>query len=151
MSRRASRLWVNSTAVLVAFLLLLAWGLPKWIARSRAMSQLQKDGFLYADHGLIPDYRRPKDLTISPETAAAIALLQPRDVIVKGSSTITNLDFLAPLKSVKLLEFEYCPQMNNVGGIRNLASVEMLILSDCSSIHSMDVFSRLRSLRMLSL
>lgn len=150
MSWRVNRLTPKSAAILVACLLLVAWAVPKWVARYQAISQLREDGFLYFDHGL-RNQAGVTNLRISKETVAAIAFLQPRMVTIKGCSTLRNLDFLVPLKSAQLVDISDCPALEDIGGIRNLVSADTIIMTDCSSLHSMDVFSGLHGVWVLSL
>jgi len=156
--RRRAKIFTPTSAIfLVALLFLAGWAVPTLIMRYRAASQLREDGFLYFDHRLvagnpgIPSVKVSARVNISRRTLAAITLLQPRYVTVQGSSTITNLNFLAPLKSVETIDIESCPALEDVGGIRNLVSLQMLILDDCPGVHSIDIFSRLQSLHRLSL
>jgi hypothetical protein len=153
MSRRVTGLTPKSAILLAACLLLVGWAASKWVLRYQAVSQLRKDGFQYFDHtlGSDNDIAKTKRLSISQQTLAAIAFLQPRYVTVRGYPTITNLDFLSHLKSVENIDIEDCPALENVGALRNLPSTQWIVLTDCPGVHDLDVFSRMQSLHRLSL
>ena len=93
----------------------------------------------YLDVGVAPDLAPSRDL---------IQRLRPTWLHAAGCE---NIDALAELKHLNILQLENCPTLQNVDALKELNSLHSLVLFDCPTLQNLNGIHNLTGLQRLNL
>lgn len=151
---RAARPWLAPiSTLLVACVLVGCLGFVwPFIGKLRAIETLSKAGFTWSEtEGDLLHADSSRTIFDLDNVSTAIRQLKPRKLEIARCDGLENLDGLAGISSLQILDLQRCTSLKNVGGLKGLAGLQSLHLDGCSSLQNVDGLKGLASLRELDL
>jgi hypothetical protein len=147
---RHLRPWLAPTALVLALTAGVIW---PWVEKQRAISLLTNAGFTWNEQNaaIVAATEEARRVARLEPLATAIHRLRPRSLDLTNCAALQDVDGLKGLASLQSLKLEKCNALEDVDGLKGLASLEELHLSYCSALQNVDGLDGLTSLQCLNL